>query len=130
MRQVAAHGAAVANLVVTDVRQRLRHQWTSVAHGGRALSSPLAYERTETELPAGRGTDATEWPVQAVDVNQVCGARQAQIEQRDQTLTARQHFGVVAEAGQQLESLGFRVRTVIVERGRFHVSRSSLCHGG
>src|SRR4029077_16585092 len=60
----------------------------------------------------------------AVDVDQVRGPGQAEIQQRDQGLPAGQHLGVL-QRGEQRESLIDSGRAVILELSWFHSSRNA-----
>jgi hypothetical protein len=58
--------------------------------------------------------------VDAVQVDQVLGLREAQLHHRQQAVAAGQQLGFAAQAAQQADSLGHRARCVVIEGGWDH----------
>ena len=94
-----ADRAAVADLEVTDERDRLGEQWHRLAGRGVVLDRALRRHRVHRE-GAVRAGDTTQ-VVDPIEVDDVLEARQTQRQHRHQALSTGQHLGLVAVLGEQ-----------------------------
>jgi hypothetical protein len=113
VREVAAHRRQVAHQWIGDHRHGVREQRVLAVNQLGALEVRLTGAATDRQ-PAAFFLDVLE-AGDAADVNQVAGAGQPQLEQRQQALAAGQHLGVVAVPGEQSQRLLQRPRRVIVK---------------
>ena len=118
--QAAADGAAIADLRMADQRQGLGEQRVALLHQGRALGRALANHRPDGQAAIGR-LDLADL-VEGVDVDQVGGAGQAQVEQGHEALAAGEDLGLVAVLAEQRQRLGHALRGVVLERWWFHAT--------
>jgi hypothetical protein len=112
VRDVAANRAAVADLRVADLSGRLREDRTAFGKNRRRGELCMSRQRADPDRVAGcrdalqRGNPS--------DVDERRWRCKAQLEQRDQAVSAREHFRVRV-FGPQLLHLGERSSAVIVE---------------
>ena len=85
---------------------------------GSALDLSLAHERPYPQRPV-LALDARQLS-DAVEVDQVIEAGQAQGHHGDEALAPGQHLCVLSEVTQQGHDVGHRLRGVVRERGRLH----------
>ena len=118
MRDGTAHCPFVARLEVPDVRQRSGQERKLFGKPRPGQQPVLRYRRADLDL-AVDFTDGGELR-NARDVDQHRRLEQAQIEHREQRLTAGKHAGGVAMLGKYLDRLGHRISAYIIEWMRFH----------
>ena len=108
----------VEQLEIADVRQRIGQERTSVRHDRRALDHPLPGHGAD-----GDGAVTLPDPGQLRDPVQVDddrGTGEPEVQQRDQTLAARQRLGLLAVAAEQGERLRERRGCLVVEPRGLH----------
>src|ERR1700683_511391 len=104
MGQVAADGAAIADLRMRNMRQRLVHE-RQVARCGRiALKLPIPGQRTDPQSSRWRALH-TRAHRQWINVDQYLRLGESEIERRNKTLAARQEASVLAIFGFERQSL-------------------------
>ena len=113
-----ADGAAVADLEVTDERDRLGEQRHRLAGRRVVLDRALRRHRLDRERAVRTGDPAQ--VVDPVEVDDVLEAREPQRQHRHQALPAGQHLGLVAVLGEQRGDVGDRLRRVVLERCGLH----------
>ena len=119
MAQTAADRAAVSRLPVPDFQDGLRHQRQPPPDQRRKFDGALRGHRADHDFIAvlsnvGEALDA-------VEIDQVVGIRDAQVEHRHQRLTAGEHPGIV-ELLQVAHGFAQRSRQMVLERRRLHRS--------
>ena len=121
MREVAADGAAIADLRMRDVRQRLVDERQVARGGGVALQAAIAGQRADAQ--ASRAIRRDPGAIgQRVDVDQHCRLRQPEIHCRNKTLAAGEKSRFIAMFGLQLQGLIEAAGGDVVEGRRFHVA--------
>ena len=117
VREAAAERAAHADRQVADAGGGLAQQAVR-ARELHALEGGVPDERVDDDLPVA-GAVLRERPG-AGHVDEMRGAREPVGEHRQEALPAREHLGVLAALGQQVERLLRAVRPRIRERRRLH----------
>ena len=110
---------AVADRRVGDVAHGLGEQRPPARDDARALERRLPRQRADAQR-AVRAAQVRELGDDAVEVDERRRAREAEVQERDERLAARERLRVLA---QHRERGGDRVRRDVVERGRLHVRR-------
>ena len=105
MAERAADGAAIAGLPVADLQQRLVHDRQARAHHVGEFEVALARHGADLER-AVRLADIGQ-PFDPVEIDDVVGLHEAEIEHRHQRLPAGQQLGVL-EAAEQPDGVGDR----------------------
>ena len=118
MGQRTADRSPVADLKVADEGRRLGHEGHGLGHGAVTLDPGLADQRPYPERPIS-ALDARQLS-DAVEVDEVIEAGQAQGHHGYQALAPGQHLGVLPEVAQEGHGVGQRLRRVVLERGRLH----------
>ena len=113
MAERAADGAAVARLPVSDLQQRLVHDRPARAH--RIGEFEIALARHGADLERAVGFADVGQALHAVEIDDVIGLHEAEVEHRHQRLAAREQLGVL-ETAEQPDGLVDRFRIVIAER--------------
>ena len=121
MRKVPANGAAVSDLWVRDVRERLVDQRKHPGKRLVALQRPVSGQRPDPCRRPGR-MDPGEI-LNAVDIDQDCRLRQAEIHRRHQALPASKKLRVIAILGLERKCLRERGGGDVFERSRLHGTR-------
>jgi hypothetical protein len=103
-----------------DEVQRLLDQRPVLGDQRRRLGRGLARHRPDPQRPAAPPHVAQ--AADPVDVDQVLGVREAEVQQRDQALTAGQDLAVLTVLGQQAQGLVEIAGIVVLERRRLHGS--------
>ena len=118
MRQHAADGAHVADLVVTDLAGDLGQHGQVLLDLGGVLDLDVARQRPHPELAVLEVDEAQLFD--RVDVDQRRRLRQPQAHERDQAVPSRQHLGVLAVLLQQGDRLLDRAGPGVLEGGWDH----------
>ena len=120
MREIAADGAAVADLRMRDVRQRFVDQRQFALRHRIALEAAVARQRADAQAVAGAVIHAGKL-VERIDIDQHGRLGQPEIHCRDKALTAGQEARLVAVFGLQLQGLLDGPGGNIAERRGFHI---------
>src|SRR5712691_2529955 len=116
--EVAAERGQVSHEGIRDDLARVVEQGVAGADEVGLLQLRFAREGTDPEK-AVRLADERE-SGDAVDVDEVPGAGQAELHERDEALTSGEDFGILTELCEQSRRLGDRTWRVIVKSGRNH----------
>ena len=120
VRDRAADRAEVADDRIGDLRRRLAQDRIAVAQELRALARLVPHERADPECASvlGERVEAGD----PVDVDEHLRRGEAQLQERDEALPARQHLRLVAALGEDCERLVERFCCHVVERCRVHAA--------
>src|ERR1700730_6049684 len=122
--KAAPDRAALADGIVTDGRGCGRQGWTCARHLRIDRQPMMACQAADFDR-AGSTPDKIEFE-KIVDVDQMTGAGEPQIQHRSETLAAGEQFRVAPQAAQGRERIGNRLRPMIVEWRWLHrVTRPS-----
>ena len=116
--EAAADRPPVPDLHVTDLRHRLGEERAALAHERGRLDGALAGHRPDGEMPVVEA-DARE-AVDVVEIDDVRRPHEAEAQQRDEALPAREHLRLVAVPREDAERLVDRARAQVVESRRLH----------
>src|SRR5665213_960067 len=126
MCKTSAERSARANREVPDVRHRIAQDSDALAHLARTLDVHMPCHGPDVQPAAVKPQSA-----QAVDAFQIDQRRrtcETHVHQRDQALSACEHFGVALVPLEQCKSFLKRRRTMVVKGRRFHLC-TVKCHG-
>jgi hypothetical protein len=116
----SAHGAAVADLEVSDVRQSGGQQRHIAGNGGVVFGRRLAHKRAHAHVSVV-AFDRVETG-DPVEVDEVPEGRESQRHHRDQALPAGQHLGLVAVLAEQRDRFAHARRRVVLESSWLHTT--------
>ena len=119
MRHAAADGAAVADLVMRDMRDRRLQQRMRGRKPRVVQDVAPAHHGAEADA-VGADPDLSQF-FQLAQVDQQLRRGDAERQHRHQALAAGDHLGVAVLRGEQLHGFGERGRAGVVERRQFHV---------
>ena len=117
MTERAADGAAVAGLPVSDLQQRLVHDRPARLDHVGEFEFALARHGADLEHIAGFADVGQSF--HAIEVDDVVGLHEPEIQHRHQRLAARQQLGVL-QAAEQLDGIVDRSRIVVAEGRWLH----------
>src|SRR6516225_5643794 len=117
MAERAADSAAVARLTMSDLKQGLVHDREMRAHQVGELEIPLARHGADLERTVALADEGE--PLDAVDIDDVVGLHEAEVEHGHQRLPAREELRILQPA-QELDRLAHGSRIVIAEWRWFH----------
>ena len=106
--------SAVADDRIGDLWGGVRHNLVARGQQARALRGFVAKQRSDAKRPVPL-LDKVQ-VLDAVDVDQMRRAREAQLQQWDQALAACQHLGVLTKLIEEAKRFVHRLRGVIFER--------------
>ena len=118
MGEAAADGTSVANLGMSDVTDGLGQQRPAARHVRIGLDRRLAGHGTDAKHAVAHPEAAER--LDAVDIDQNRGPRQAEVEQRHQALPAGERPRLPAMRREHRHGLGHIARAFIGEWRRFH----------
>src|SRR4029453_19425536 len=117
MAQRAADRAPVARLTMAYLQQGLVHDRPARAHRLGKFEIALARHRADFERIM-RAANVGQ-PVDAVEIDDVMGEHESEVEHGHQRLAARKQLGVL-QAVEQSDGLADRFRVVVAEGRRLH----------
>ncbi len=115
MGKAAAHGAAISDLGVGDKRHGLDEKGSRFEHRWVPFETSLASHGADAQRAAIRPANKIELG-DAVHVDQQRRFGEAEVEQRNQALAARQDLGVMAVVGESTKNSFEGVGSGVVER--------------